>query len=274
MKSALHLSIAMCSCATALAQAPSVQITSDVRETYAQAYGFDWEYDDGTEVAHVGPNSAAEWIDVDGVTLTDWWSIEVGAASFYSESHLGTARIDGLFDCSASTAGNHFQEDASSRASFDVDFTVPALGVRYAFDGEADSSYGYNTANVRLRHVESGSNVLVVTGDHGGSDSLQDRVGWLPAGTYELRSEGEAMAYGNHDYTETQSAHVEFELRLYEPGDPDLDGSVTYADMLAYKNAWKSGSATADVDGNGTVDLSDSHAFELAWRAGFGAQSN
>lgn len=52
------------------------------------------------------------------------------------------------------------------------------------------------------------------------------------------------------------------------PGDYDLDGSITMADLSEFFRQWQSGESCADVDGNGGVDAMDLWGFIDIFQAG------
>ncbi len=244
---------------------PSIQIGTATRTTYAQAYGFDWEFDDGVEVSD-STNATGGWVQSQSVDLLDWYFIPVASSTIYQESQIDPDLVTLTMDATADTAGNHPHSDSSGTSTFDVDFTVPHR-VRYVVSATATANVGYNLANARLRRTNDSTTIVAVDADFGGNDVVPPQSSWLQRGDYSVDAECEAMAWGDNNTSISASSNVEFELRIFEAADFTLDGTVDKADWHAFEAAWQAGATNTDIDGSGVIDAKDWLAFEAAWKS-------
>lgn len=248
----------------AAADAQTLTVTQADRSLYAQAFGYDYEFNDGISDSASNTALSGEWIDAVDADLDDYYGIPVGRGQAYQESQIDPSSLSFTLDVQAEAYGNLFQSDSLGRGDYEVTFTTTEK-VRYAAVAHADTSYGYNTSSVRLSGA--GGTVFQVNGDYGGWVTLT-QAGWIDAGSYTLDGEAEVQSYAPSGSPDAQSGNAECDFKLFHAADYDLDGDVDYADKSSFKADYLAGEEAADFDGDGDTDLSDWRRFKKAWKNG------
>lgn len=247
-----------------LASAQSIDVTSALRFVEGETHGFDYEYDDGILVTMQSPAQSGTWNEVRVADQVDYWGFAVGTATADEHSSIGATVLS--FDCesTAQTAGNHFSADARAECFYEVRFQLQDR-VRFDADFFAESTLGYNTADVTLA-LDQGPTLVAADGDYGATESVLS-TGWLAPGDYVLRATAESFAYGTHAQVDAGLSRCAGELRVFHPLDYHMDGDVTRRDRRDFRRAWLIGHPSADFDESGVVDAADWAAYWAAWIA-------
>lgn len=132
-----------------VAGAQNLNVTDADRSLYAQAFGYDYEFNDGTSDSASTAATSGEWIDSVDADLYEWYGSHVGRGQAYQESQIDPDSLYFTLDVWADAYGNLFQSDALGRGDYEVTFTTTEK-LRYIVYAHADTSYGYNTSSVRL----------------------------------------------------------------------------------------------------------------------------
>lgn len=246
------------------ANAQLLDIESALRSVETETHGFDYEYDDGILITAQSQTPIGPWVESRVADQVDYWGFDVATARADQSSAVGTDVIELDASVMTNTAGQHFSADARAESAFEVHFT---LTDRLRFDASfaAQSTLGYNTANVSLR-LEQGPTLVTAQGDYGATDS-SSASGWLAPGSYVLSASTEAFAYGTHNQSVAHSGQCTALLNVFHELDYNRDGFVLRRDGREFQRAYFLGHPSADFDDNGTVDAQDWIAFAAAWVA-------
>ncbi|MEM6997271.1 MAG: hypothetical protein AAF721_42595, partial [Myxococcota bacterium] len=157
-----------------VAQAP-VSIQSASRGYYAQAFGFDYEFNDGISAQGDNQALAGDWTVVDAADLVDYYGNDVAIGTVDHDSAVGADGLSFVLECAAATTGNLFQSDSLARTNYSVEFVVTAP-VRVTFDALVDADVGYNLANLRVERVDGSRTLVDLSADYGGT-AADDELG-------------------------------------------------------------------------------------------------
>lgn len=245
---------------------PCVDITSTDRVARGAGYGFDYEFDDGEEDVVRDSSAITDWTGVAIVDHDDWWAFDVADADALHESHVSGRRVACDFVLTASTFANHFIEDGSATADLDVAFEATERMRFYAYAATA-LTLGYGESRAR---VDGPNGAVFAVASYQGDSAEEEATGWIDVGSYTVDAHASAFAYGDQQFSETQTASLEFELLLRHAADWDLDGDVDASDASGFHASLAGGATTADFDGDGDTDADDGAAFDAAWAAAQG----
>ncbi len=248
---------------SAPAFAQVLDVTEGTRTAEASAFGYDYDFNNGVLLKDHSFALSDRWVANLDADLHDYYSYAVGRGTAVQESTIGVDALSFTIDVTASTAGNHFQADASGKSGYRAQFDVHQK-VRYVVFVHAEVSHdGYNTAHVAL--TTDTDNVFALSAGPGQSKSLNQK-GWLEVDEYILDGAAEVFAYGTHGSPDSQQGNAACELRIFLAADYDADGDVDLADKQKFERDHLSGEDAADFDGDGDTDSVDLLDFRRTWK--------
>ena len=244
------------------AGAQALDVTEGTRTAEVQAFGFDYDFDDGLQQKDFNFELQGPWsADLVG-DLDDYYGFDVADARATQVSGVAPTLLECDLDAVTSAAGNHFLADSAAETGYSVQFEAHEQ-VRYRFAADAETVPGYNEARVSLTREGVALADLDVSYQGGGDSVLQ--VGWLPVGEYVLDAFASSMAFGSSGQPGSAQAAVEARLEVFHAADYDLDGAVTLFDVYAFVDDILAGDLATDFDGDGVLTLLDWFGFRDAW---------
>lgn len=246
--------------------AQTVTITSATRSVETQAFGYDWDFNNGEVDTAATAATSGAFDDAVFVDLDEWYGGHVGTGSGTIDSSLSGSAIEASFDLYASCLDTGvFQADCSSYGLLDTRFTVSAR-VRVKASFEAFCYDDYSWASAWLRKVGAGSNIagLDVFGDDDGGVT---KTTWLQVGDYEVHGDATCGAFGTYGTDDDSTCILNASVRFFHEADYDADGHVNLADRTAFLAAYNAGSLAADFNGNGVLTKADRTQFLASWNA-------
>lgn len=261
----IHQALVLALGAASFASAQSVTITNATRLVETQAFGYDWDFNNG-EIDTASTTATSGSFD-DGVfvDLDEWYGGHVGTGIGSILSNLASTAIDLSLDLYASCLEvGVYQADCSTTGRIDSDFTV-SQRVRARISFEAFCYDDYSWAYAYLTKV-GGPSVLALD-VFGNDDGGALKTTWLQVGNYELYGEGNCGAFGTYGTDDESTCVLNVSVRFFHEADYDADGDIDVADRSAFLAAYNAGSLLADFNGNGAVNLTDRKQFLASWNA-------
>ncbi|MBL8694999.1 MAG: hypothetical protein JNJ88_12970 [Planctomycetes bacterium] len=248
------------------ARAQTVTVTSSTHRVETQAFGYDWDFNNGEIDSAISTALSGSFFDTVFVDLNEWYGGHVGTGTGSVDSTLSESYIGALFDLYASCLNvGVFQADCSSVGVLDTKFTIHTRR-RAVIDFEALCYDDYSWAFAYVKKVGAGPNILSLD-VFGNDDGGAAKTTWLQVGNYEFYAEGNCGAFGTYGTSDDSTCVVDVKIRLFHEADYNASGGVDLADRSAFLAAYNAGSLNADFNGDGVLSKADRHGFLASWNA-------
>jgi len=246
------------------ARAQTVTVTSSTHRVETQAFGYDWDFNNGEIDSAISTALSGSFYDTVLVDLNEWYGGHVGTGTGSVDSNLSTSFIGAVFDLYASCLNvGVYQADCSSVGVLDTKFTIHTRR-RAVIDFEALCYDDYSWAFAYVKKVGAASSILSLD-VFGNDDGGAAKTTWLQVGNYEFYAEGNCGAFGTYGTSDDSTCVVDVKIRFFHEADYNASGVIDLADRSAFLAAYNAGSLNADFNGDGVLTKSDRSAFLASW---------